>query len=85
MVALMQALNMEVLCLLESTILTTVGRALYLQHQVMPVQHQGEQVANLALSVSISYGHSINADMLRGGASIPWMIERKDMKKLFDR
>jgi len=42
MVAVMQAPNMEVLCLLDSTILTTVGRALYLQHQVMPVQHQGE-------------------------------------------
>jgi hypothetical protein len=42
-------------------------------------------LGNLALNVSISYGLSINADMLRGGASIPWMIERKDMKKLFDR
>jgi len=42
MVVLMQAPNMEVLCLPASTILTTVGRALYLQHQVTPVQHQGE-------------------------------------------
>lgn len=81
----MQVLSLEVLCLLESIIPTIVERARHPQHQAKLVQCQPEQVASLAQSVFISYGLSINADMLRGGVSIPWMIERKDTNKLFDR
>jgi hypothetical protein len=81
----MQILSLEVLCLLESTIPTIVERAQHPQHQAKLVQCRAEQVASLAQSVFISYGLSINADMLKGEVNIPWMIERKDTKKLFDR
>jgi hypothetical protein len=85
LLALMQVPNPEVPYLSESTSLTIVERARHPQHQVKLVQYQAEQLARVAQSVFISYVPSINGDMLRGGVSIPWMTEKKDTKKLFDR